>query len=144
MTFTFFHVEKVIVLFARLFSKECISSIWWWIMNCFGSVVNQWKAFSLISSQDRCQRFSPSRISDTLGTRFEPAQNLSSAFVEWSCAVVITTTSRRHIPQQMRQDLTLLALISMKSFDDSRTILPLMRCSINDELDGPMQQNEEN
>ena len=27
---------------------------------------------------------------------FEPAQNLSSGFVEWSCAVVITTIPRRH------------------------------------------------
>ena len=50
--------------------------------------------FSLISSRDHCQRSSPSRISDT---GFGLAQNLSSGLVEWSCAVVITTTPRRHL-----------------------------------------------
>ena len=70
----------------------------WWIddddevMNCFCDMVDRWKAFSLISSWDHCQRFSPSWISDTSRAGFEPAQNLNSGFVEWSCAVVITTT----------------------------------------------------
>ena len=50
---------------------------------------------SLFSSRDHCQRPSPSRISDTPRAGFEPAQNLSSGFDEWSCAVVITTTPRR-------------------------------------------------
>ena len=27
----------------------------------------------------------------------DPAQNLSSGFIAWSCAAVITTTPRRHI-----------------------------------------------
>ena len=58
------------------------------MMNCFCGMVDQQKAFGLISSRDHCQRSSPSRISDT--------QNLSSGLVEWSCAVVITTTPRRH------------------------------------------------
>ena len=49
---------------------------------------------TLVSSQDHCQRSSPSRISDTPQAGFEPAQNLSSDFDEWSCAVVITTTSK--------------------------------------------------
>ena len=53
--------------------------------------VDRWKA---ISSQDHCQRSSPLRISDTLQAGFEPVQNLSSGSVEWSCAVVITTTPR--------------------------------------------------
>ena len=35
------------------------------MMNCFCGMVDQWKAFSLISSRDHCQRSSPSRISDT-------------------------------------------------------------------------------
>ena len=65
------------------------------MMNCFCSMVDWWKAFSLISSRDHCQRSSPSRISDTLRAGFEPAQNLSSDFVDWSCAVVISTTPRR-------------------------------------------------
>ena len=65
------------------------------MMNCFCSMVDWQKAFSLISSRDHCQRSSPSRISDTLRAGFEPAQNLSSDFVDWSCAVVISTTPRR-------------------------------------------------
>ena len=40
------------------------------------------KAFSLISSWDHCQRYSPSQISDMLQAGFEPAQNLSSGLVE--------------------------------------------------------------
>ena len=62
------------------------------MMNCFCGMADRQKAFSLISSWDHCQRSSPSRISDTPRAGFEPAQNLSSSFVEWSCAVVITTT----------------------------------------------------
>ena len=45
-------------------------------------MVERRKAFSLISSRNQCQRFSPSRISDTPQAGFEPAQNLSSSFVE--------------------------------------------------------------
>ena len=64
------------------------------IMNCLCGMVDRRKAFSLISSRDHCQRSSPSRISDTPWARFEPAQNLGSGLVEWSCAVVITTTPK--------------------------------------------------
>ena len=64
------------------------------MMNCFCGMVGQPKAFSLISSRYHCQRSSPSWISDTSRAGFEPAQNLSSGLVEWSCAVVITTTPR--------------------------------------------------
>ena len=53
------------------------------------------KGVSLISIRDHCQRSSPSRISDTPRARFEPAQNRSSGFDKWSCAVVITTTPWR-------------------------------------------------
>ena len=63
-------------------------------LNCFCGMVERRKAFGLISSWDHCQRSSTSRISDTLRARFETAQNLSSGFVEWSYAVVITTTPR--------------------------------------------------
>ena len=66
------------------------------MMNCYCGMVDRRKAFSLISSRDHCQRFSSSRISDTPRAGFEPEQNLSSGFVEWSCAIVITTTPRRH------------------------------------------------
>ena len=61
------------------------------MMNCFCGMVDRRKAFS----RDHCQRSSPSRISDTPRAGFEPAQNLSSGFGEWSCTVVITTTPRR-------------------------------------------------
>ena len=69
------------------------------MMNCFCGMVDRRKAFNLISSWDHCQRPSPSRISDTPGARYEPAQNLSSGFVEWSCAALIITTPRRHTCQ---------------------------------------------
>ena len=48
----------------------------------FCGMVDRQKAFSLISSQDHCQRSSPSRISDTPRAGFEPGQNLSSGLVE--------------------------------------------------------------
>ena len=68
------------------------------MMNCFCGMVDRRKAFNVISSRDHCQRSSPSRISDKPRARFEPAQNLSSGLVEWSCSVVITTTPRlKHI-----------------------------------------------
>ena len=58
----------------------------------FCGIVDRRKSFSLISSRDHRQRFSPSRISDMPRAGFEPVQNLSSGCVEWCCAVVITTT----------------------------------------------------
>ena len=65
-------------------------------INCFCGMVDRRKALSLISSQDHCQRSSASRISNTPRAGFEPAQNLSSGFVEWSFAVVITTKAVNH------------------------------------------------
>ena len=69
---------------------------WWFMIDCFCGMVDRRKVLSLISSLEHCQRFSPSRISDTSRAGFEPAQNLSLRFVEWSCALVITTTPRRN------------------------------------------------
>ena len=66
------------------------------MMNCFCGMVDRQKAFSLISNRDHCQRSSISRNSDALRAGFKLAQNLSSSFVKLSCAVVITTTPRRH------------------------------------------------
>ena len=63
----------------------------------FFGMVDRREAFILISSRDHCQRSSPPRISNTPQAGFEPAQNMISGFVEWNCAVVITTTPRRHI-----------------------------------------------
>ena len=67
------------------------------IMNFFCGMADRRKAFRLISSRDHCQRSSHLWISDTLRAGFEPAQNLSSGLVEWSCTVVITATPRRHL-----------------------------------------------
>ena len=73
------------------------------MMNCFCGMFDRQKVFSLISSWDHCQRSSPSRISDTPRAGFEPVQNLSSDFVEWSCAVVITTTQQHHMPRYTKK-----------------------------------------
>ena len=64
--------------------------------NCFCGMVDRQKAFSLVSSQDHCQRFSPSQSSDTPRAGFKPAENPSSESTEGICAVMITTTSRCH------------------------------------------------
>ena len=60
--------------------------------NRFCGVVDRRKTFSLLSSRNYCQRSSPLWISDTSRAGFEPAQNLSLGLLEWSCAIVITTT----------------------------------------------------
>ena len=52
------------------------------VINYFCGMVDQRKAFSLISSRDNCQRSSPLQISDTPQAGFEPVQNLSSGLVE--------------------------------------------------------------
>ena len=59
------------------------------MMDCFCGMVDRRKVFSLISSRDHSQRSSSSRVLKTLQAGFEPAQNLSSGLVEWSCTVVI-------------------------------------------------------
>ena len=59
--------------------------------NCFCGMVDRRKVFSFICSRDFCQRFSPSQIFDTPWAELKPAKNLSLGFVEWSCAVAITT-----------------------------------------------------
>ena len=59
------------------------------MMNCFCAMVDQPKAFTLISSWDHCQKSSLLRISKTPQAGFKSVQNLSLALVEWSCTVVI-------------------------------------------------------
>ena len=66
------------------------------MMICFCRIVDRRKALSFIFSQDHCQRYSLSQISDTPKAVFEPAHNLSSDFIEWSCAIVITNAPRQH------------------------------------------------
>ena len=62
------------------------------MMSWFCGMVHQREALSLISSWENCQRSSPSQTSNTPEAGFQPAQSLSSGFVELSCAVVINTT----------------------------------------------------
>ena len=50
----------------------------------------------LIFSRDHCQKFSPLQVSNTLQAGFQPIQNLTSDFVKWICAVVITTVPPCH------------------------------------------------
>ena len=47
-------------------------------------------------------------ISETPLAGFELAQNLSSGLNEWSCAVVINTTSRRHIEINNRDSISVV------------------------------------
>ena len=93
------------------------------MVNCFCGMVDRRNVFSLISSRDHCQRSSPSRILDTSRAGFKPAQNLSLDFVEWSCAVVITTTPRRHhrglyIKQSLSRWTTRVSFIGITLFQN--------------------------
>ena len=74
--------------------QELMMMMMMMMMNCFYGMVDRRKAFSLISSRDHCQRSSPSWISDKPRAGHEPAHDLSSGLVKWSCTVVITTTPR--------------------------------------------------
>ena len=78
--------------------KFPVSTHWSWIDDelFFAKWLTDKRRLRLIFSRDHCQTFSPSQISETRRAGFEPAQNLSSDFVEGSCAVAITATSRRH------------------------------------------------
>ena len=79
------------------------------MMSCFCSMVDRRKAFSLICCRGHCQRSSPSRIPNTTRAGFEPNQNLCSEFVEWSYAVVTTTTPGSYFsfhPQNLVLDIT--------------------------------------
>ena len=66
-------------------------------MDCFYGMVDQRKAFSVMSNRNYRQRSSPSRISATPQVGFRPVQDMSSDFDEWSCAVVKTTTPRHDV-----------------------------------------------
>ena len=83
-------IKRFIETWSRMCNMHLI------MMNCFCGMVGRRKALSLISIWDHCPRFSPLQISDTSQTGFEPPQNLSSDFIEWSSTIVITFTPRRH------------------------------------------------
>ena len=84
------------------------------MMNYFCGMVDGQKAFSLIFSQDHCQRSSPLWISDKPQAGFKPAHNLISGFIKWSCAVVITTTPQ-HILKLKKDNLPITAMIDNKN-----------------------------
>ena len=63
------------------------------IMTYFYGMLDRRNTSSFTSSRGHSQRCSSLRISDTSQAGFEPALNLGSGLVEWSCAVVITTTT---------------------------------------------------
>ena len=106
--------------------------------NCFCGMIDRRKAFSLISSRAHCQRPSPSRISDTPRVEFDPAQKLSSSFVEWSCTVVITTTPRHHIKSLC--SALILPTVLFKSYDQSLTNLLSFVICVNPIHDGEEQK----
>ena len=72
-----FFMDKLFDLVTIIFTLFEVFCYWWWMMmNCFCGMVERRKVFSLISSQDDCQRSSPLQISDMLRAGFAPAQNL--------------------------------------------------------------------
>ena len=80
-------------------------------MNCFCGMVEGRK-----DSRDHCHTFSPSRIFYTPRAEFELAQHLS-------CAIVITTTPRRHVSQiYVPLGFTILNLQSLPRLQYSRLI----------------------
>ena len=94
MILSFVLLQKVcgvFLIYTRMTMMMMMMMMMMMIMNCFRGMVDRRKAFSLISSRDHCQRFSPSQITETPQAGFEPVQNLSSGIIEWRCAVVITT-----------------------------------------------------
>ena len=69
---------------------------WWWLWMVFVVWLTDERRLALFLSRDYCQISSPSWIYDTRAG-FEPAQNLSSGLVEWSCAVAITAIPWHHL-----------------------------------------------
>ena len=67
------------------------------MMNCFCERVCRRKAFKPYFQPSSLSKILTIQTSSTPQAGFEPGQNLSSDFAEWSCAVVITTTSWRHV-----------------------------------------------
>ena len=63
---------------------------------CLCRMVDRRKTLNLISSWDHCRRFPPSQILDKPPAGLEPAQNLSSGFVEGSCMEIIINSLLCH------------------------------------------------
>ena len=67
------------------------------MMNYLCDTHGRGKAFSRISCWNHYQSLSPSQTSDTPRAGFESGQTREFSFLEWSCAVVITTATRHHV-----------------------------------------------
>ena len=68
-------------------------------MNCSCGMNDRRRSLNDIFIRDHnghCQRLSPLQLSDLSEVGFELAQKQSSDFVEWSRAVVLTTTQRHY------------------------------------------------
>ena len=78
------------------------------MMNCFCGMVDR---------RDHCQSSSPTGISDTPRAGFEPAQNLSSGFAEWSCAVLIITTLWHHLVNMKMVNMVNMVNMKMEQLD---------------------------
>ena len=104
-----------------LWSKSWIIEllwVWlWWIV--FLACLTKGRCFALFPAGTNCQGSSPLQISDTLQAEFEPAENLSSGLVDWSCAVVMTATPRCNgDPTLFQFSLTTVALIKFTQNSD--------------------------
>ena len=70
------------------------------MMNYFCGMVDQQNALSIFFSQDHYQKFSPSQISDTSRSEFEPSQSLSSNLSVLDSKLISnlwTVSSRTHL-----------------------------------------------
>ena len=92
------------------------------MMNCCCGMVDRRKAFSLISSQDHCQRSSPLWISDTPQAGFEPAQSLGSG-LSWmklcSSANHYTTDRQRNLRKKFLPDFLVISNLLLKTLTGS-------------------------
>ena len=96
LSISYFYIYQYLI-FNMLTVAQGVQQSLMMIINCFCGMVDWRKAFSLISSREHCRRPLPSRIFNTPRAGFEPAQNLSSGLIEWSCAIMLTTTPQRHL-----------------------------------------------
>ena len=71
----------------------CRQKIMMIMMNCFCGMIDQGKVCSLLRPLPEILTITFLMPQNMPRAGFEPVQNLSSGLVEWSCAVVIATTS---------------------------------------------------
>ena len=70
---------------------------WWWIVFVVWLADEMCLAFFSAGSIVRDPHHRERYTGDTLQAGFEPAQNLISGLVQWSCAEVVTTTPQGHV-----------------------------------------------